>query len=229
MSHDVLKFCACLKSKTDLTSITYSAPAVMPRARSLWSVKVPPDWHCCTRAQDGEVGGCITYWGGTGGLCPVQHLAHVPARLLKGKRGHLSLRVPCLPVSQSAPDTDSSSAGERVFYVAPGSGSWGRSWGLWGSLTTRSSRPLVMLTGHQPQTGLHEERGAGHRCHQEYQGPGRLSICPKSDPDWHYHGKPSGGIPPSWAVWGSHSADLRPSEGQGAAGVSEAPPVSVLL
>lgn len=102
MSHDVSKFCACLKSKTDLTSITYSAPAVMHRARSLWSVKVPPDWHCCTRAQDGEVGGCITYWRGTGGLCPVQHLAHVPARLLKGKRGHLSLRVPYLPVSQES-------------------------------------------------------------------------------------------------------------------------------
>ena len=27
-----------------------------------------------------------------------------------------------------------------------------------------------------------------------------------------------GGIPPSWAVWGSHSADLRPSEAQGGQG-----------
>ena len=41
ISHDVLKVSACLKSKTDLTSVTYFAPTVMHRAQVLWSVKVP--------------------------------------------------------------------------------------------------------------------------------------------------------------------------------------------
>lgn len=156
-----------------------------------------------------------------GALCPVQCLAHVPARLLKGRMGRPSLSVPLtLILSQQ----------RRGCSMWPqGLEAGARSWGLCGSPKKRSSLPLVMVTGHLPQTGLHEECGAGHGCHQEHQGPGRLPIFPKGNPDWHYHGKPSGGFPPSWAVWGFHSADLRPSEAQGVAGVSEAPPVSVWL
>ena len=94
ISHDVLKVSACLKSKTDLTSVTYFAPTVMHRAQVLWSVKVPLTGIAVLGLRMEGFGDSAPSGGTMGALCPVQCLAHVPARLLKGRMGRPSLSVP---------------------------------------------------------------------------------------------------------------------------------------
>lgn len=132
------------------------------RAWCPWPARVLSDRHCCPQVQV------------SGGLAHSPTTWQVLCQWLKDRMR--------LAVSQGG--------GRSILRWLQGPGTKTLAGDSWTHSQHASSIPLPGLrTGHLPQNGLHEERGADLECHRKPQGPGGLSICPEDDSYCHYSGK----------------------------------------